>query len=117
MISTTEPYVPATMRKIPEAMTKALQQAIAHHCREVARRSQLSYSHIAPYVCMHMSGPSRAPISETSPSKTGMALAMMYATTVTPSVQLNHTSQWIGLLLVRWREPRRMWTKMYLAGI
>ena len=56
-------------------------------------------------------------MSETSPSKTGMALAMMYATTVTPSVQLNHTSQWIGLLLVRWREPRRMWTKMYLAGI
>lgn len=48
-----------------------------------------------------MSGPNSAPMSETRPSKTGMALAMMYATTVTPSVQLNQTSQWVGLLLAR----------------
>lgn len=117
MISTTEPYVPATMRNMPTAMTNALQQAMGHHRREFSRPSQLSYSHIAPYVCRHMSGPNKAPMRETSPSNTGMALAMMYATTMTLRVQLNQTSQWVGLLLVRWREPRRRWTKMYFAGI
>ena len=64
----------------------------------------------------HMSVPSRAPISETSESKTGMALAMMYAIMVTPKVQLSQVPQCMGELLVRCLEPWRMWMKMYLAG-
>lgn len=64
-----------------------------------------------------MSGTSKAPISETSPSKTGIALAMIYAITTTPKVQPSQAIQCIGVLLVKWWEPRRMWMKMYFAGI
>ena len=64
----------------------------------------------------HMSVPSREPISETSESKTGMALAMMYAITVTPKVQLSQVIQCVGELLARCLVPWRMWMKMYFAG-
>lgn len=54
---------------------------------------------------------------ETSESKTGIVLAIMYAITIMPNVQLNQQTQWVIVLLFRWREPRRRWTKMYFAGI
>lgn len=54
---------------------------------------------------------------ETKESKTGIVLAMMYAITMIPKVQLSQQTQWVIVLLFRWREPRRRWTKMYFAGI
>lgn len=79
--------------------------------------AQLSYSHMQPMGWMHMTGPRRAPMSETSASKTGIVLAMMYAMSVIPKVQPSQTAQWIGELEFRCREPRRMWTKMNFEGI
>jgi hypothetical protein len=55
-------------------------------------------------------------MSETSPPKTGMALAITYEIRMQPPVQLSQTAQWVRELLVRWREPRRRRMKMYLAG-
>lgn len=69
---------------------------------------QLSYNHMNPMGWKHMSVPSKAPIREISELKTGIALAMMYAITVTPKVQLSQVIQWIGELLVRCLEPRRI---------
>jgi hypothetical protein len=66
---------------------------------------------------MHMTGPRRAPMSETSASNTGIVLAMMYAMSVIPKVQPSQVAQWIGELELRCREPRRMWTKMNFEGI
>lgn len=54
---------------------------------------------------------------ETNESKAGMELAMIYPIAVTPKVQDNQTIQCVGVLLFRWREPRRILTKMYFAGI
>lgn len=65
----------------------------------------------------HVSVPSKEPTSETSESKTGMALAIMYAIVVTPKVQLNQAIQWVGVLLDKCLEPRRAFTNMYFAGI
>jgi hypothetical protein len=61
------------------AITNTLQQAIAVHLGDlsVLPLLQLSYSHIQPIGWKHMNVPSRAPISETRLSKTGIALAMM----------------------------------------
>lgn len=64
-----------------------------------------------------MSEPSKAPMSETNESNTGIALAMMYAITVMPKVQPSQVIQCMGVLLVKCREPRRMWMKMNFAGI
>lgn len=60
--------------------------------------------------------PSKAPIRETRLLKTGMALAMMYEMSVVPKVQPNQEAQWMNVLAVRWREPRRTRMKMYFPG-
>lgn len=64
----------------------------------------------------HIIVPRREPISETRESKTGIALAMMYAITTAPRVQLSQVIQCVGLLLVRCLEPFRMCRKMDFAG-
>jgi hypothetical protein len=79
--------------------------------------AQLSYSHMQPIGWKHIRVPSNAPMRETKESNTGTELAMIYATTAMPEVQLSQVTQWVMLLLFRCREPRRMWTKMYFAGI
>jgi hypothetical protein len=63
-----------------------------------------------------MKVPSRAPMSETRLSNTGMALAITYATRATPDVQLSQVLQWIMVLAVRCLEPRKMRRKMYFPG-
>lgn len=79
MMLTTDPYVPAIIMKVPITTTKTLQQTIAIHLgdRLIFPLPQLSYSHMQPMGWKHMNVPSKAPISETRLSKTGMALAMM----------------------------------------
>ena len=91
-MSTTDPYVPPIMRKKPETMTKQLQATIRYHF-VVLGLCQLSYSHIPPIGWKHMSVPRRAPIRETKPPKTGMALAITYALMVTPPVHESQKSQ------------------------
>jgi hypothetical protein len=120
MIPTTDPYVPATIINVPITITNTLQTTMATHRFDLPPSlplAQLSYSHMAPIGWMHIAGPRSAPMSETSASKTGIVDAMMYAITVMPSVHEIHVVQWISVLLVRCREPRRAWTKMNLAGI
>lgn len=78
---------------------------------------QLSYNHMHPIGWKHISVPRSAPISETRPPNTGIALAMTYAVKVTPPVQPNHVAQWRKVGSVRWYEPRSMRTKTYLAAI
>ena len=72
---------------------------------------------MAPIGWKHISVPTKAPMRETNESKAGMELAMIYPIAVTPKVQDNQTIQCVGVLLFRWREPRRILTKMYFAGI
>lgn len=73
-----EPYVPATVRKVPITITNMDQQTIKVHLhdRSCLPLVQWSYSHMHPIGWKEMRVPSKAPTSETSPSKTGMALAM-----------------------------------------
>ncbi len=63
-----------------------------------------------------MSVPSSAPIRDTRLSKTGIALAMMYAITVMLSVHPSQVSQWMGEFEARCLDPRRMRMKMIFAG-
>jgi hypothetical protein len=105
--------------KVPTAISCTLHRTIAIQRTDFPsfRSPPLSYSYIAAIDWMHISGPSRAPMRETRASKTGIALATSHAIRVTPEVQATQVSQWVKVLLVRWREPRRRWTKMNLAGI
>lgn len=118
MIPITVPYVPATVTKDPKIITNTLRQTMGHQVLVFLWPvDQLSYSHMQPYGWRHRIVPRRAPISDTSASNTGMLLAIIYATTVMPSVQLSQHTQWVMVLVFRWREPRRRWTKIYFAGI
>ena len=109
--------MPATMRNVPSTMTNTLQHTMSIQRLDPSLlRCQLSNSHMQPIGWKHMSVPSKAPIRDTSESKTGIALAMIYAITVTVSVQPNQVHQWTQVLLVRCREPRRRVRKTYLAG-
>jgi hypothetical protein len=58
-------------------MTKILQQTINLHVmlRFAFSRFQLSYSHMQPIGWKDNNVPSKAPISETNPLKTGIPLA------------------------------------------
>lgn len=78
MIPAIEPYVPATVINIPVAMTNTLQKHIRTQRTVGALRpsAQLSYSHMHPYGWNVRTVPRRAPMSETRPSKTGIALAI-----------------------------------------
>jgi hypothetical protein len=69
-----------------------------------------------PMGTMHMNGANVAPTRPTKLEKMGIALPMMYATRVVPKVQPTHTIQCVGVFVLRWRDPRRTLTKMYLAG-
>lgn len=64
--------------KLPMTITKTLQETMNIHLgdRSTFPLPQLSYSHMQPMGWKHMNVPSKAPISETRLSKTGMALAM-----------------------------------------
>jgi hypothetical protein len=99
-------------------ITKVLQPTINFHFNPFPffRFRKLSCSHMKPIGWKDMRVPSRAPMSDTSPPKTGMALAMTYDIRIQPPVQLSQTTQWVKELFVRWREPRRRRMKMYLAG-
>lgn len=106
------------MRKVPEISTKAHQNTMVFHCHVRAVRSlvQLSYSHMHAIGWNAMNVPRRAPTRETRSSKTGIPLAMTYATIVTVKVHPSQTDQWIGEFEVRCLLPRRRRTKMYLLG-
>ena len=60
--------------------------------------------------------PSRAPTSDTSPPKTGMALAMTYDVSALPAVHPIQVIQWVGVLLARCFDPRRILMKKYFAA-
>lgn len=55
-------------------------------------------------------------MSETRASKTGTALAIMYAIMVTANTEPSQVAQWMTVLEVRWWEPRRMRMKRYFPG-
>ena len=65
----------------------------------------------------HISGPSKAPISATNELNTGTVLAIIKAIMATPRVQLIQVIQWVGVFLLKCREPRRICTNMNFAGI
>lgn len=78
MIPSTDPYVPATVRKLPISITNILQQTFGNQYFELLLPfDQLSYSHMHPIGWKHMVVPSNAPIRETKESKTGIVLAIM----------------------------------------
>lgn len=119
---TTYLYVPETVRKLPTSTTKLLQQIMesqAYHLLLCASLPfhQLSYNHMHPIGWQHIIIPSREPTSEARESKTGIALAVMYAITTMPRAQLSQAIQCVGELLVRCLEPWRMCRKMNFAGI
>jgi hypothetical protein len=60
--------------------------------------------------------PIKAPTSETSPPKTGITSAIMYAITVHVIVQENQVTQCTKVFEVRCFDPFKMRTKQYLAG-
>ncbi len=98
--------------------TKTLQQTISIQEFELRLPlAQLSYNHKQPIGWKHIRVPSKVPMSETKELNTGTELAMMYAITAMPEVQLSQVTQWVTVLLFGCREPRSMWTKMYFAGI
>lgn len=118
IISATVPYVPAIIKNVPDRTTHTLQRTINRHfsvgCCLPAL--QLSYSHMQPIGWNDIRVPSSAPIKDTRPLKTGMALAMMYATTATPQVLLSQTTQCTTVLAVRCLELRKTRTKTCLLG-
>lgn len=118
MIPTIDPQVPAIVRKVPDTMTKTLKKTIQYQCRDRCPSflCQLSYNHMQPIGWNDIKVPRRAPMSEISPPKTGMALAIMYAMIVTPNVQPSHEIQWVGVFSTRCRLPVNMRTKRNLAG-
>lgn len=78
IILTTDPYVPATMRKDPSKTSITFQTTRRPHLTVGCSLPllQLSYSHIHPIGWNDMRVPSKAPISETRSLKIGMPLAM-----------------------------------------
>jgi hypothetical protein len=78
MIPTTDPYVPATVRKHPRSITKTAQQTFGTQYFELRLPfPQLSNSHMQPIGWKHIIVPSRAPINETKELKTGIVLAII----------------------------------------
>lgn len=71
--------MPAIIRNVPKTMTNPLQATMSIHLVDlvVLPAVQLSYSHMQPMGWKDMRVPRRAPISDTSPPKTGIALAMI----------------------------------------
>lgn len=59
--------------------------------------AQLSYNHIQPMGWKQRDVARRAPTSETRPVKTGMLLAMIYATADTVKVDPSQVIQWVGV--------------------
>ena len=121
-IARIDPYDPPAMQKKPIQMTNIDQATPKNHlCRAAGvvlpwLWDQLSWSHMKPYACIVMNVPRNAPIRDTKALKTGMALAMMYATRTTPLVQLSQVVQCVHVLEVRCFVPRRKRTKKFFAG-
>lgn len=105
--------------KVPDTMTNTLQPTIKHHLNVLSFLPlvQLSNSQKQPYGWKHMSVPRRAPMRDTRPPKTGIALAMMYAIMVTLPVHANQVAQCTIPLELRCLVPRNKRINMYLAGI
>lgn len=103
---------------MPIAITKTLNPTRNIHFGVFAGLPllQLSYNHIQPMGWNDIRVPSKAPTNETRPSKTGMALAIMYAIRAMPKVQPSQAAQWVIVLEARCLDPRRARTKMYFAG-
>ena len=115
---TTEPYVPATIKKVPIKITST------HHTTMAVQRAepllyacQLSYSHMIPSGWKQSRVPNSAPTSDTRPPNAGIPLAMQYAMMVVMNVQPSQVAQCVTVLAVRCLDPRRMRMKMYLAVI
>lgn len=108
LIPTTQAYVPATVKKVPMRITNTLQQTIGSQNFELfLPLCQLSYSHIPPIGWKHRRVPSKAPISDTRESKTGIVLAMIKAITMILEVQPSQQTQCVMELLFKCLEPRR----------
>ena len=107
MMSTTEAYVPATVKKVPKAIIVKLHRTPMYQVadRSCFPRFQLSYSHIQPIGWNDSDVASRAPISETRPLKIGIPLAMTYATTVMPNVHPIQDAQWTKVLAAKCLDP------------
>jgi hypothetical protein len=78
MISTIDPYVPATMMKLPKIIMAILHPNPIFQL-QVDRflPFQLSYNHIIPIGWNDINGTSNPPIRETRPPNIGTALATM----------------------------------------
>lgn len=118
IMSTTEAYVPAMVRKVPKTMIVTLQstptdQEIERSCFP---RFQLSWSHMHPIGWNESDVASNAPIRETSPPNMGIPLAIKYATTVIPKVHPIQDAQWVKVLAARCLEPRKTRTKTCLLA-
>lgn len=74
---TTEPYVPATIKKVPSKMTNTHQHTIAvQRAEPLMYECQLSYSHMMPSGWKQRRVPKSAPTSDTRPPNAGIPLAM-----------------------------------------
>ncbi len=102
--------------KLPTMMIKMLQATIEYHLTDFVFKAQLSYNHMQPYGWKHIKVPRRAPINETRPPNTGIALAIRYAITVIPLVHPSQVPQCTRLLEFKCFDPRKILRKMYLAG-
>ena len=118
MMETTDPYVPPIIKKVPDTITKPLQQTIRIHLGDllILPLLQLSYNHMQPIGWKDIIVPRRAPTRDTRSLNTGIALAIIYATRAIPEVQLSQVTQWIIVFSVKCFEPCKRRTKMYLAG-
>ena len=117
-METTDPYVPPIIKKVPDRITKTLQQTIRIHLGDLLTLPllQLSYSHMQPIGWKDIRVPRRAPTRDTKSLNTGIALAIIYAMIAIPDVQLSQVTQWIIVFAVRCLEPCKMRMKIYLAG-
>lgn len=90
---TMEPYVPTIVKKVPATKMKIHHPTIEYQLRVRSRFLQLSYNHIPAYGWKVKKVPSKAPIKETRPENTGIALATMYAIKATLDVEPSHVTQ------------------------
>lgn len=118
IIPTTDPYVPATIKNVPQTTTKTFQHTPrVHLCDRCSLPLfQLSYNHMQPLGWKLCSVPSKAPIKEMRLSKLGMALAIMYATTATPRTQPIQVPQCTSVFATRCFDPRSIRTKKCLLA-
>lgn len=79
MMETTDPYVPPTIKKVPDRITKPLQKTMKIHLGDllILPLLQLSYNHMQPIGWKDMRVPRRAPTRDTRSLNTGIALAMI----------------------------------------